>query len=347
MKIKVLSFLEGMDINQFPDTEMVKVLSKDSRFDVEVKEITPGFTTCEQPWSNSLRSMDIGMHNIVTKKDLVLLDRLEEYKHYMDKYDGVLVLDFNKEIKDIEWFCGVLQEALDNDMIVTTKPELNHDINDEKYILYKSKKNKRILYNLLFVPNSRYDEFIAWKFNQIRGGAYHVIKAYEDPNYNPIALCQINYKWRFSDKTENDEQKYNRAIYHKMARELAISYGILEQDSYHRMLPDELNKSFENVLFIWWNKEYCLDENGNTCAIEGNPMIRSGRSNMGKPKDIWNLEKSNENKLSKLPYESEYRKMNREFEKLPTFKDDYERLTKVFIDYLKADYPDWEEIIYK
>lgn len=341
--IKVYTFLEGMSIDKFPETELIKIMQNHPRFDVELSEITPITDNSNKPWIKSLNSMDIGNHNIVTKKDVALLTKFDEYKMVMDDYEGVFVCDFNKEVKDIDEFIKVLDTALEEDRILTTKPIRDKDIN--KDTLFRSKKNKRILYNLLFIPNSRFDDFLSWKYDQIRAGAYHVIKAYEDPEYNPIALCQINYKWRFNDKTENPQQRFDLAVYHEMARNLAISYGILEQDSYHRMYDDDRNRSLENILFLYWQELFCVGSDGEPARIEGNPIVRSARSNMSRPYSVWDVQELNITSLPKTEYEKTYSRVNREIKKDPMFKERYDLLTKVFVDYLKEDYPDWEEYV--
>ena len=344
-KIKVYTFLEGIDINSFPETEAIKILMNNDLFDVDISEITPITNTSNKPWIKSLNSMDVGEHNIVTKKDVALLHKFDEYSEIRDNYDGVLIIDFNKEIKDLNKFIDMLVMSVEENRILTTKPIRDKNIDTDTY--YRSSRNKRILYNLLFIPNSRFDEFLEWKYNQIRGGAYHVIKAYEDPDYNPIALCAINYKWRFNNKTHNDIQRYNLAVYNKMARELAVSYGILEQDSYHRLLDPEDNVPLKDILFLYWQEQFCVNEQDEICRIEGNPIIRSARANMPRPRSVWDITPVDPCKIPDSDYTKEFRKTNKRIEKDPAFKERYDELVKIFVDHLKEDYPDWKEYIYK
>ena len=107
-KIKVYTFLEGIDINSFPETEAIKILMNNDLFDVDISEITPITNTSNKPWIKSLNSMDVGEHNIVTKKDVALLHKFDEYSEIRDNYDGVLIIDFNKEIKDLNKFIDML-----------------------------------------------------------------------------------------------------------------------------------------------------------------------------------------------------------------------------------------------
>lgn len=297
MKIKVYSYMEGM--NAFSEDEIFYKLPDEDFYKTLTTNITERLHRSEKPWAKALLNLNIGRGLLAHKKDVLIREDLDDYSNIKDSYDGVLFLDFNKLVKDIQPIINYIESCNKDNSIGTLGFDDDLGLNHE--VIKQCRTRAEMCNAFIYVPNSRFDEFHKLFDTGLKSSAKHLVNCYKDDKKR-MSMMHLGYKLNKIDKSSNREELENAVLFHKFCKDQGIDYGLLQRTNFNKLY--DVPKTLHNVKLLMMGADYIIDgENIN--KIQGNKFMRFLRNGLSKS-DPWNYVSSDKHRVSKTEFQKRF-----------------------------------------
>lgn len=253
-KIQVYYHSVGKDQNP---KDMVHDLNYDVEIVREIKEDT------SIPLMHTLMNLPVNNYIFAHIKDLNILKVLNEFD--TDNYEGILFIDMNKYCSSIDHFEEIVEYALDNNSILSTRFVNDDYVNELK--IYNSSTN-RIPNCLLFIPSSRVEEFLSFRIDCISQIRSNMIDWFSSGNKITSGGNLLHRKWKYMDRG-NDAQV---SAYAELFKNIGINYGFVEENC--SIGTDKQRSKFKNVTIMKLSSHSVIHD-GKVSLFTGNKIISS------------------------------------------------------------------------
>ena len=319
MGIKVYAYLENMKelsedeiFNLLPDKDFDKTLTTN---------ISERIKQSSQVWSKTLSSLPIGKGLLAHKKDVLIRDDLQEYLKIMNKYDGVLFIDFNKVTDDIDKVLEFINSCYESSSIGTFRFDDNYEF--DQFIIKQHRSLNEMCNAFIYIPNERVEEFANVFTLSLKSSAMYVCNNFHDDK-NHMTMMNLGYKLNKYDSSSTREELKNSVAFYEFCRENGIDYGVLQRVGYNRLLDQQ--KTFKNVKTLTMGSVYAMNGE-DTVKLQGNLHIRFLRNGLGKC-DPWNYELSKCHNVSKTEFQKNFKNLK---ESIKDIEERKEHIGKEFI----------------
>ena len=297
MKIKVYSYMEGM--NAFSEDEIFYKLPDEDFDKTLTTNITERLHRSEKPWAKALLNLNIGKGLLAHKKDVLIREDLDDYANIKDSYDGVLFLDFNKLVKDIQPIINYIESCNKDNSIGTLGFDDDLGLNHE--VIKQCRTRAEMCNAFIYVPNSRFDEFNKLFDTGLKSSAKHLVNCYKDDKKR-MSMMHLGYKLNKTDKSSNREELENAVLFHEFCKEQGIDYGLLQRTNFNKLY--DVPKTLHNVKLLMMGADYIIDGD-NINKIQGNKFMRFLRNGLSKS-DPWNYISSDKHRVSKTEFQKRF-----------------------------------------
>ena len=243
MKIKVYSYMEGM--NAFSEDEIFYKLPDEDFDKILTTNITERLGRSEKPWAKALLNLNIGRGLLAHKKDVLIREDLDDYSNIKDLYNGVLFLDFNKLVKDIQPIIKYIESCNKDNSIGTLG--FDDDLGLEQSELKQCRTRAEMCNAFIYVPNSRFDEFHTLFDMGLKSSAKHLVNCYKDDKKR-MSMMHLGYKLNKTDKSSNKEELENSVLFYEFCKEQGIDYGLLQRTNFNKLY--DVPKTLNNVKLL-------------------------------------------------------------------------------------------------
>lgn len=237
--------------------DMIHYLNYDVEIVREIKE-DPSI-----PLMHTLMNLPVNNYIFAHIKDLNILKILKEFD--TDKYEGILFLDMNKYCSSIDHFEEIIEHALDNNSILSTRFVSDEDVNDLK--IYTSSTN-RMPNCFLFIPSSRVEEFLCFRIDCISQIRSKMIDWFISGKKITSGGNLLHRKWKYMDRG-NDTQV---SAYSELFKDMGINYGFVEENC--SIGTDKQKSKFKNVTIMKLSSHPVIN-NGKLSLFTGNKIMSS------------------------------------------------------------------------
>lgn len=297
MKIKVYSYMEGM--NAFSEDEIFYKLPDEDFDKTLTTNITERLHRSEKPWAKALLNLNIGRGLLAHKKDILIREDLDDYDNIKDSYDGVLFLDFNKLVKDVQPIINYIELCNKDNSIGTLGFDDDLGLNHE--VIKQCRTRAEMCNAFIYVPNSRFDEFHILFDLGLKSSAKHLVNCYKDGKKR-MSMMHLGYKLNKTDKSSNREELENAVLFYEFCKDQGIDYGLLQRTNFNKLY--DAPKTLHNVKLLMMGAEYIIDDN-KINKIQGNNFMRFLRNGLSKS-DPWNYVKSDKCRVSKTEFQRKF-----------------------------------------
>lgn len=297
MKIKVYSYMEGM--NAFSEDEIFYKLPDEDFDKTLTTNITERLHRSEKPWAKALLNLNIGRGLLAHKKDVLIREDLDDYVGIKDSYDGVLFLDFNKLVKDIQPIINYIESCNKDNSIGTLGFDDDLGLNHE--VIKQCRTRAEMCNAFIYVPNNRFDEFHSLFDLGLKSSAKHLVNCYKDGKKR-MSMMHLGYKLNKTDKSSNREELENAVLFYEFCKDQGIDYGLLQRTNFNKLY--DAPKTLHNVKLLMIGSEYIIYDN-KINKIQGNNFMRFLRNGLSKS-DPWNYVKSDKCRVSKTEFQRRF-----------------------------------------
>lgn len=323
MKIKVYSYMEGM--NAFSEDEIFYKLP-DENFDKSLTtNITERLRNSYKPWAKALLNLNIGRGLLAHKKDVLIREDLDDYSAIKDNYDGVLFIDFNKLVKDIEPIMDYISLCNNDNSIGTL--DFNEELGLDQYIIKSCRTRAGMCNAFIYVPNSRFEEFHSVFDLGLKSSAKYIVNCYKDDKKR-MSMMHLGYKLNKTNKSSSREELENSILFYEFCKDQGIDYGILQVVNFNKLYNSQ--KTFPNVKVMIMGSEYVLDD-ANINKIQGNKFMRFLRNGLSKS-DPWNYTVSDKRRVSKTDFQKKFNSIK---ESINNFEERSKEIGRKFMEDLE------------
>ena len=297
MRIKLYSYMEGM--NAFSEDEIFYKLP-DEYFDKTLTtNITERLKRSEKPWAKALLNLNIGGGLLAHKKDVLIREDLDDYVCIKDSYDGVLFLDFNKLVKEIQPIINYIESCNKDNSIGTLGFDDDLGLNHE--VVKQCRTRAEMCNAFIYVPNSRFEEFHTLFDIGLKSSAKHLVNCYKDDKKR-MSMMHLGYKLNKTDKSSNREELENAVLFHEFCKDQGIDYGLLQRTNFNKLY--DVPNTLHNVKLLMMGADYIIDGD-NINKIQGNKFMRFLRNGLSKS-DPWNYVSSDKHRVSKTEFQKRF-----------------------------------------
>ena len=297
MRIKVYSYMEGM--NAFSEDEIFYKLPDEDFDKTLTTNITERLKRSEKPWAKALLNLNIGGGLLAHKKDVLIREDLDDYAGIKDSYYGVLFLDFNKLVKEIQPIIEYIESCNKDNSIGTLGFDDDLGLNHE--VVKQCRTRAEMCNAFIYVPNSRFDEFHTLFDMGLKSSAKHLVNCYKDGKKR-MSMMHLGYKLNKTDKSSNREELENAVLFYEFCKDQGIDYGLLQRTNFNKLY--NAPKTLHNVKLLMMGAEYIIDDN-KINKIQGNEFMRFLRNGLSKS-DPWNYVKSEKCRVSKTEFQRRF-----------------------------------------
>lgn len=297
MRVKVYSYMEGM--NAFSEDEIFYKLPDEDFDKTLTTNITERLKRSEKPWSKALLNLNIGGGLLAHKKDVLIREDLDDYADIKDSYDGVLFLDFNKLIKEIQPIIEYIESCNKDNSIGTLGFDDDLGLNHE--VVKQCRTRAEMCNAFIYVPNSRFYEFHKLFDMGLKSSAKHLVNCYKD-NKKRMSMMHLGYKLNKTDKSSNREELENAVLFYEFCKDQGIDYGLLQRTNFNKLY--DVPKTLHNVKLLMMGADYIIDGD-NINKIQGNKFMRFLRNGLSKS-DPWNYTSSDKHRVSKTEFQKRF-----------------------------------------
>ena len=297
MRIKLYSYMEGM--NAFSEDEIFYKLPDEDFDKTLTTNITERLKRSEKPWAKALLNLNIGGGLLAHKKDVLIREDLDDYASIKDSYDGVLFLDFNKLVKEIQPIIEYIESCNKDNSIGTLG--FDDDLGLNHQVVKQCRTRAEMCNAFIYVPNSRFDEFHKLFDMGLKSSAKHLVNCYKD-NKKRMSMMHLGYKLNKTDKSSNREELENAVLFHEFCKDQGIDYGLLQRTNFNKLY--DVPKTLHNVKLLMMGADYIIDGD-NINKIQGNKFMRFLRNGLSKS-DPWNYVSSDKHRISKTEFQKRF-----------------------------------------
>lgn len=297
MRVKVYSYMEGM--NAFSEDEIFYKLPDEDFDKTLTTNITERLKRSEKPWAKALLNLNIGGGLLAHKKDVLIREDLDDYAGIKDSYDGVLFLDFNKLVKEIQPIIDYIESCNKDNSIGTLGFDDDLGLNHE--VVKQCRTRAEMCNAFIYVPNSRFEEFHTLFDTGLKSSAKHLVNCYKDDKKR-MSMMHLGYKLNKTDKSSNIEELENAVLFHEFCKDQGIDYGLLQRTNFNKLY--DVPKTLHNVKLLMMGADYIIDGN-KINKIQGNKFMRFLRNGLSKS-DPWNYVPSDKHRVSKTEFQKRF-----------------------------------------
>lgn len=323
MRVKVYSYMEGM--NPFSEDEIFYKLPNDDFDKSLTTNITERLRNSHKPWANALINLNIGRGLLAHKKDVLIREDLDNYSKIKDNYDGVLFIDFNKLVKDIEPIIDYISLCNNDNSIGTL--EFDEELGLDQSVIKSCRSRSGMCNAFIYVPNSRFEEFHTIFDISLKSSAKYVVNCYKDDKKR-MSMMHLGYKLNKTNKSSSREELENSVLFYEFCKDQGIDYGILQRVNFNKLY--NYPKTFTNVKIMIMGSEYILD-NSNVNKIQGNEFMRFIRNGLSKS-DPWNYMVSDKRRVSKTDFQKKFKFIK---ESIDNFEERSKEIGRKFMEDLE------------
>lgn len=323
MRVKVYSYMEGM--NPFSEDEIFYKLPNDDFDKSLTTNITERLRNSHKPWANALINLNIGRGLLAHKKDVLIREDLDNYSKIKDNYDGVLFIDFNKLVKDIEPIIDYISLCNNDNSIGTL--EFDEELGLDQSVIKSCRSRSGMCNAFIYVPNSRFEEFHTIFDLSLKSSAKYVVNCYKDDKKR-MSMMHLGYKLNKTNKSSSREELENSVLFYEFCKDQGIDYGILQRVNFNKLY--NYPKTFTNVKIMIMGSEYILD-NSNVNKIQGNEFMRFLRNGLSKS-DPWNYMVSDKRRVSKTDFQKKFKFIK---ESIDNFEERSKEIGRKFMEDLE------------
>ena len=297
MKIKVYSYMEGM--KAFSEDEIFHKLPDEDFDKTLTTNITERLYRSEKPWAKALINLNIGGGLLAHKKDVLIREDLDEYSKIKESYNGVLFLDFNKLVKDINPIIDYITSCNNDNSIGTLG--FDDTLGLQQATIKTCRSRAEMCNAFIYVPNSRFDEFHKLFDLGLKSSAKHLVNCYKDDKKR-MSMMHLGYKLNKTDKSSTKEELENSVLFYYFCKDQGIDYGLLQRTNFNKLY--NVQKTLCNVKLLMMGAEYIVDD-GKVNKIQGNSFMRFLRNGLSKS-DPWNYVISDKHRISKTDFQKRF-----------------------------------------
>lgn len=297
MRVKVYSYMEGM--NAFSEDEIFYKLPDEDFDKTLTTNITERLKRSEKPWAKALLNLNIGGGLLAHKKDVLIREDLDDYADIKDSYDGVLFIDFNKLVKEIQPIIDYIESCNKDNSIGTLG--FDDDLGLNHKVVKQCRTRAEMCNAFIYVPNSRFDEFHKLFNMGLKSSAKHLVNCYKDDKKR-MSMMHLGYKLNKTDKSSNREELENAVLFHEFCKDQGIDYGLLQRTNFNKLY--DVPKTLHNVKLLMMGADYIIDGD-NINKIQGNKFMRFLRNGLSKS-DPWNYISSDKHRVSKTEFQKRF-----------------------------------------
>ena len=289
--------MEGM--NAFSEDEIFYKLPDEDFDKTLTTNITERLHRSEKPWAKALLNLNIGRGLLAHKKDVLIREDLDEYSKIKENYNGVLFLDFNKLVKDINPIIEYITSCNNDNSIGTLG--FDDTLGLHQSTIKTCRSRAEMCNAFIYVPNSRFDEFHKLFDLGLKSSAKHLVNCYKDDKKR-MSMMHLGYKLNKTDKSSTKEELENSVLFYHFCKDQGIDYGLLQRTNFNKLYDEA--KTFPNVKLLMMGAEYIADGD-KVNKIQGNSFMRFLRNGLSKS-DPWNYTKSEKHRISKTEFQKRF-----------------------------------------